>query len=86
MRFRTSQESIDVPWDKAQELKRKLRPLSKAAAEAMEQPSAAGVVWTHEQKQAAYRALREWLLVEHVDDLGPELMDLSAALERDVAR
>ncbi len=85
--FRTDKRTIHVPWEKVEELIRRLDPVSKEATDAIRgYRGRRGVVWTPWQKLAAVRVLDTWLTTETVDDLGPELMELRDALHEDLER
>jgi hypothetical protein len=90
VRFRFSRNSVDVPWDKTEELIRRLETAgAKGAADAIRNRIPAGAVFTHQQKSDLWRVIEEWLVQSDTDTLGAIMgvrdeliLDLDIGLDR----
>jgi hypothetical protein len=94
VRFRFSRGSVDVSWDKTQELMRRLEAASaKGAADAIRNRIPAGATFTHQQKSGLWRVIQEWLFESDTDTLGEVMavrdeliLDLDIGLDRPLDR
>jgi hypothetical protein len=88
VRFRFSKASVDVSWEKTQELIRRLDSAGKTgAADAIRNRIPEGAVFTPQQKSDLWNVLDSWL-VEHGTDGLAELMAVrdELILDLDIGR
>jgi hypothetical protein len=95
VRFRFSRGSVHVPWEKTQELVRRLEAAgAQAAADAIRDGIPAGAVFTHSQKGDLWKVIEDWLRESSTDELGGAMMavrdelilDLDIGLDRPLSQ